>query len=533
MNTIAFCSELFSDHAVELTEIPIAVTGTWIKDNRRFTISEEDLADIVKNFEKRGTGEIVVDFEHASERPEVAHGGPVPAAGWIKSLDVREKDDGDGYMLWADVDFNADAQRLIREKKYKYFSPAIDWGAADKKTGKSKGATVTSGALTNHPFLEELPAIQLSEKAGKVVDRMLLPVVDKKNKLTDISLDQRRSAVNDAIQSEYGGKVSSPLGCSPSSCLWVKEMFENYAIIEQDGKLWKFSYTMDSKGNVELGEPEQVTVEYVAAAELSERHGTTFADSGAVTKAEGDGDHPSSHYLVVEDPKKPSTWHLRVKDANGKNDHRLMGGAWAALHEGYRGNKYEGPKKQEAISKLEGIYESEGLDTPDQQKASERFAALPSGQKRAEVGREIARHSHEVFGNFPWVETMADDHVVVKHDGQLYRIDYAIGPDGKVVVAAPQKKFKPKVRQASEVTKKEERAMSDNGMQRREGPVNRDISDGEEREYHRNGLRPDRGGATKPSAAPRRSTSHPTMTRRRNWPTKKTVGKTRQALRTA
>lgn len=82
-------------------------------------------------------------------------------------------------------------------------------------------------------------------------------------------------------------------------------------------------------------------------------------------KKEQDGMHPPSHYLVVEDAQKPSTWHLRVKDANGKVNHNLMGAAWAALHGGYRGNKYAGPGKQEAISKLTALYKKEGLDLPE------------------------------------------------------------------------------------------------------------------------------------------------------------------------
>src|SRR5579872_3581825 len=49
---------------------------------------------------------------------------------------------------------------------------------------------------------------------------------------------------------------------------------------------------------------------------------------------------------------------------DGKPDHGLMGDAWAALHSGFRGNKYEGPGKEEAISKLKGIYKSEGMETP-------------------------------------------------------------------------------------------------------------------------------------------------------------------------
>lgn len=68
-------------------------------------------------------------------------------------------------------------------------------------------------------------------------------------------------------------------------------------------------------------------------------------------------------YLVVEDPEKSTTWHLQVKE-DGTPNHRLMGAAWAALHEGFRGNKYQGPGKEEAIGKLRSLYESEGMPVP-------------------------------------------------------------------------------------------------------------------------------------------------------------------------
>ena len=84
----------------------------------------------------------------------------------------------------------------------------------------------------------------------------------------------------------------------------------------------------------------------------------------AVLKKEKDGEHPASHYLVVEDAEKPSTWHLRVRDADGNLDHRLMGAAWAALHEGYRGQRYEGPDKEAAIAKLKKLYKQEDMEPP-------------------------------------------------------------------------------------------------------------------------------------------------------------------------
>ncbi len=81
-------------------------------------------------------------------------------------------------------------------------------------------------------------------------------------------------------------------------------------------------------------------------------------------KSEQDGDHPSSHYLIVEDPQKPTTWHLRVHNMQGDADMHLMGAAWAALHEGFRGNKYAGPGKAEALAKLKKMYSMMGKTPP-------------------------------------------------------------------------------------------------------------------------------------------------------------------------
>lgn len=58
--------------------------------------------------------------------------------------------------------------------------------------------------------------------------------------------------------------------------------------------------------------------------------------------------------------------HLPYTDESGTPNHRLMGAAWAALHGGYRGNKYEGPDKQGAIRRLKQIYAREGMETPSE-----------------------------------------------------------------------------------------------------------------------------------------------------------------------
>ena len=68
-------------------------------------------------------------------------------------------------------------------------------------------------------------------------------------------------------------------------------------------------------------------------------------------------------YLVHE---SDGTTHLPVSNADGTPNHHLMGAAWAALHGGWRGNKYQGPDKAEAIKKLKAMYKSEGMEPPSE-----------------------------------------------------------------------------------------------------------------------------------------------------------------------
>jgi phage I-like protein len=157
----------------ELHQVPVAVSGAWSKSGRSFAITGDDLRDIVQNFDKRKNEMVVIDYEHASEQPEVARGGPVPAAGWIHGLSVVPGSDGlltggepgPRETLTALVEWTPEARDLIRSGQYRFFSPSIDWGARDKESGRLQGATLTSGALTNHPFLEELPPLMLTNLA--------------------------------------------------------------------------------------------------------------------------------------------------------------------------------------------------------------------------------------------------------------------------------------------------------------------------------------------------------------------------------
>ena len=174
-----------------LVRIPLAVTGKWVRGPSELTITRQDLEEIVRNFEERQNGEINVDYDHASEMPEVAVGGPIPSAGRIVKLDPPAPvargglgppagapsaplppPDRSRYILWGWYEPTERARGLIRNREYRYISPAIDWTARNKRTGRPQGTTLTSVALTNRPFLEELPEIRLSDPAYQPVDEV-------------------------------------------------------------------------------------------------------------------------------------------------------------------------------------------------------------------------------------------------------------------------------------------------------------------------------------------------------------------------
>lgn len=72
-----------------------------------------------------------------------------------------------------------------------------------------------------------------------------------------------------------------------------------------------------------------------------------------------------SDYLVVVDPEVRSTWRLPVK-RDGQPNPYLMRAAWQALMSprGYRGHRYRGPQREEAIKKLKALFAEAKMPLP-------------------------------------------------------------------------------------------------------------------------------------------------------------------------
>lgn len=125
--------------------------------------------------------------------------------------------------------------------------------------------------------------------------------------------------------------------------------------------------TRKEDANSIIDDPELVD-EIDRKAKLLGKSETEELVTKAKTKTIDGKPRPAGDFLVVDDAEKPGTWSLPVK-VNGKLDRRLMGAAWAALHKGFRGQKFEGPGKQEAIDRLKKFYKQANAEPPSVGKA--------------------------------------------------------------------------------------------------------------------------------------------------------------------
>lgn len=162
--------------------------------------------------------------------------------------------------------------------------------------------------------------------------------------------------------------------------------------------------------------------------------------------------HDTGDFLVATDKEKPSTWHLPVM-VKGKPDHRLMGAAWAALHGGYRGQKYAGPEKAQAISKLKSLYKQEGMEVPmgesqkeTTQTIAEMFMSLGDFINhiiKAFNGRFKTKTDGIYDSDFGylWVKDVFFDHpvlgnsLVTMHKGECFAVEWAEGERGEIAFA--------------------------------------------------------------------------------------------------
>ncbi len=118
--------------------------------------------EIARNFNATINKRVPIDYEHASEQSATEGTIPTegaPAHGWILAMENRGR-----AGLWGLTTLHPKAARKVREGQYLFFSPAIRFGSRDRETGQPIGARMTSGALTNNPFLDGMNVFLASDR---------------------------------------------------------------------------------------------------------------------------------------------------------------------------------------------------------------------------------------------------------------------------------------------------------------------------------------------------------------------------------
>ena len=209
--------------ATGLARIPILVTGGWVKNGREISFSRDELETAVANFQKLANHDLNVDYDHASEDLRRAAGEPTPSAGRIVALDEPEEfSNGEGrsrsaadnrqlsvvnrYILYGRFEPTERARELIKNREYRYVSAAFSKDFPDRKTGESQGLTLTSVALTNQPFLDELPEVWLSVKTTGAGESVEAGAVSQPPLPSPVAL--HLSPNQDRRQAENGGRKS-------------------------------------------------------------------------------------------------------------------------------------------------------------------------------------------------------------------------------------------------------------------------------------------------------------------------------------
>ena len=214
-----------SDVRNGLVRVAVAYTGDFEYPGKgKFKITAADLESMREQLSER---EVPIDYEHLSASP-AAPPGWTKAAGWIRKPDKIEKFPdvdsrfrGNGTpghpresggpsrrILWAWAEFTPAMLAMIKQKEYRYFSPEIHWSEKDEK-GKGIGTVLKAAAITNRPFLKDLPPIEFSDADYQSLFGL---AAREDGKLASIRLSERSEALVSLDQFHVQGPVNQDQG---------------------------------------------------------------------------------------------------------------------------------------------------------------------------------------------------------------------------------------------------------------------------------------------------------------------------------
>ncbi len=178
------------------------------RDGRQWTLNHPER--VIARF-KAAKIDLPIDYEHQSnEAARAKITGPIPAAGWITDLELHP----DG--LWGQVKWTNAAEKLIREREYRFISPTFAFNTATKEVEKLKGAG-----------LVHTPALHLTALAREE------PNMTDNTETALCTIASELGLPNDADAGQIVQKIRSFAGAKPDPAKYmpieaVRDLMDNH-----------------------------------------------------------------------------------------------------------------------------------------------------------------------------------------------------------------------------------------------------------------------------------------------------------------
>lgn len=207
---------------------------------RSYLFDELAAAAVLEQAAKRGT-DLFVDYEHASlgadEAQDPAEAGK--AAAWFK-LELR----ADG--LWAvDVRWTPDAAEKVRNREYRYLSPAF---RVDRES--SRPVRLFNVALTNLPATYQAePLIEASMREQPRDHRA-------------VAASASFADVSRAVETAIAAAAGIDLSAASTATFWLCDVYDASAVYQLGGHLFQVPYRMEGPRAVLTGDAVEVRRAY-------------------------------------------------------------------------------------------------------------------------------------------------------------------------------------------------------------------------------------------------------------------------------
>lgn len=180
----------------ELIELPIAMLGSYYHTrHKKFDITQKTFDDIRRNFEQRTIGfDPFLTTGHVTDPVEEANSDDPLASTWK----VEDGEPNEGYLveivqrydtLYGRYrPFKQETAEAVRDQRYMYSSAELYFDMPNQRTGKPMGTVLVCHALTNKPFMPDLPP-------NRVIQRFSLKAGIQASTVVEIPMNGPDAAV--------------------------------------------------------------------------------------------------------------------------------------------------------------------------------------------------------------------------------------------------------------------------------------------------------------------------------------------------